>query len=136
MVEPVIRDTTFITKKGYPPVPLRLPEEIRTAFDAAKYYESMMKLAGFKGLVRSAIFSDVCQSQHYEYPAYLVDEVGFKLSKRKERPRPNQLCRFVGLVTKKEQPNLHLTNEAVQIEVDVKSPQRILDYIRRDVKWA
>ena len=81
-------------------------------------------------------FSRVCAQFEYEYPVYLVEEVGYKLSKRKERVRPNQLCRFVAAGTEEERPNLHLADGTVDLAIDVGQPERVLDYIRRDVTWS
>lgn len=132
----VVDETTAITKKGKAPVTMKLPKSVATTAEACKHYLDAFKLAGFSLLVRTAVFGQVAEALDYEYPVYLVSEVGFKLSKRKERIRPNQLCKFVGEKTKAESPNLHLANEPVAVAVNTKSPERILDYIRRDVKWA
>jgi type I restriction enzyme M protein len=113
----------------------RLPAEIATARDACRHYADLMKRAGFQAILRNHLFSEVVKTQDYEYPVYVVEEVGYKLSKRKERIRPNQLCYFRGVHSGKEQPNLHLADEGVELVVDVQNPQRILDYIRRDVTW-
>jgi type I restriction enzyme M protein len=113
----------------------RLPDEIATARDACRHYADLMKRAGFQAVLRNHLFSEVVKTQDYEYPAYVVEEVGYKLSKRKERIRPNQLCYFRGVRSGKEPPNLHLADEPVELVVDVQNPRRILDFIRRDVKW-
>ena len=81
------------------------------------------------------VFSQVVEKIDYEYPVFIVDEVGYKLSKRKERMRPNQLLRFVGITSKTEQPNLHLCEEEVSVAVNTKNPQRVLDHIRKQVSW-
>jgi type I restriction enzyme M protein len=132
----VIDETTAVTKKGKAPVTMKLPVAVTTAAEACNHYLDAFKLAGFSSLVRSAIFRQIAEALDYEYPVYLVSEVGYKLSKRKERIRPNQLCKFVGQKSKAESPNLHLANETVEVSINAKTPERILDYIRRDVKWA
>lgn len=132
---PIVSTTTSIMKKGGGPVTIALPSHIITIDEACKYYLEMMKLASFDQLVRNIIFSKLCQTFDYEYPVYLVDEVGYKLSKRKERIRPNQLCRFVTSEELVEVPNLHLAKDAFELVIDKNNPERILDYIRRDVKW-
>lgn len=66
---------------------------------------------------------------------YAVDEVGFKLSKRGERIRPNQLCRFVDPETDEETPNVQLHDGEVVFGINKADPQRVIDFIRRDVKW-
>jgi type I restriction enzyme M protein len=67
---------------------------------------------------------------------YAVDEVGFKHSKRGERVRPNQLCRFVDVNTGDESPNLQVHGGPIKFDINTKSPHRIIDFIRRDVKWT
>ena len=134
-LSPIISERIQITKKGKAPIKVTLPGDITNSSDAARYYNDLLKLAGFNLLVRNFVFSEVCKQLDYQYAVYVVDEVGYKLSKRKERLRPNQLCRFVGLNTRRETPNLHLANEPVVHEVNLEKPERILDYIRRDVKW-
>jgi len=132
----VIDETTAITKKGKAPVTMKLPSSVTTVAGACKHYLGAFKLAGYALLVRTAVFGQVADAMDYEYPVYLVTEVGFKLSKRKERIRPNQLCKFVCEKTKAESPNLHLATEQIVVSVNTKTPERILDFIRRDVKWA
>lgn len=132
----IIGDAAQIIKKGDAPVPIALPADIETTADACNYYRAMMQLAGVKLLVRNRVFGFLCEKFDYNYPVYLVDEVGYKLSKRKERLRPNQLARFVGINSKIEMPNLHLADEPFEVLVDMNSPERILDFIRRDVKWT
>jgi type I restriction enzyme M protein len=132
----VVTADSVITKKGYAPVPVRLPPVVNTASAACDYYLDLIKLAGFGLLARNAIFSAVTREIDYEFSVYLVSEAGFKLSKRKERVRKNELCKFVGERSGQELPNLHLAGEQVKTVVDSKNPERILDYIRRDVKWT
>jgi type I restriction enzyme M protein len=131
----ISRDTQII-KKGGGPVSVSLPGDIETTADACNYYRELLKLAGFNLIIRNHVFARLCERFNYEYPVYLVDEVGYKLSKRKERLRPNQLCRFVGASSKREMPNLHLADEPFEVSINTKEPQRVLDFIRRDVKWA
>ena len=60
------------------------------------------------------------QALNYEFPAYEVNEIGYKLSRRGEKARVNQLCSFEGRQTNTEIPNLHLSREeyAVKINTD------------------
>lgn len=135
-LEGIIDKTTTITKKGKSPIPISLPSSIKATEDACNHYLEALKIAGFQLLLRNAIYSEVSGELDYEYSVYLVSEVGYKLSKRKERIRPNQLCKFIGAKSKSEVPNLHLANEPVEVVSSGKTPERILDFIRRDVKWA
>jgi len=135
-LSPLVTANTWIAKKGKGILRFPLPTGTTTASEAREYYRALLKLAAFDVVVRNHVFGQVCSKFDYEYPVYLVEEVGYKLSKRKERLRPNQLCRFMGLSSDRETPNLHLADEAIEIVVDVAEPQRILDYMRRDVKWS
>jgi len=66
---------------------------------------------------------------------YMVDEVGFKLSNRKEKMRPNQLCKFVGIESGIEKPNLHLLDEDYKIHIDTENPVTVLDFIKQKIQW-
>lgn len=132
----IITPDTVITKKGMAPVPVRLPKDIATVADACKYYDGLFKLGGFRLVLRNAIFEQICAKLDHEFNVYMVSEVGYKLSKRKERVRPNHLCKIVGDTSAQEMPNLHLASEPVSVVVDTNAPERVLDFIRRDVKWA
>jgi hypothetical protein len=70
----------------------------------------------------------------YEWAVYAVDEVGYKLSKRGERVRVNELCAFVD-GSGNEQPNVHRAAAAVHPLVNSGSPVRVLDFLRRDTRW-
>lgn len=132
---PLVNETTTVLKKGRAVLKFRLPPGVPTREGACGYYADLMGLAGTRQIVRNWIFDQVAAKHDYEYSVYEVDEVGFKLSKRKERPRPNQLCHFVDADTKEEVPNLHLATGDVDIHVDLSNGDRVLDDIRRSVKW-
>jgi hypothetical protein len=66
----------------------------------------------------------------------MTDEAGFKLSRRGERARPNELCVFAETTTGTEVANLRLTPRAVRVDVDTANPPRVLDFIRRDIVWT
>ena len=112
-----------------------LPSSIANADDAVEYYMAFLKLAGLRRLVDHYAFCAMTQKFDYSYPVYRVEEVGYKLSKRKEKIRPNQLCKFVVTQSSKEHPNLHLAQENLGLEINTKHPQRILDFIKRDIEW-
>lgn len=132
----VLPRTTRLGRRGSGPLTARLPESIQDGASACRYYEELLKVSSFRTLVRNFVFRTVATKFPYEYPAYMVDEVGFKLSKRKERVRPNQLCQFIGAESGKERPNLHLATEPVHLMINAAAPQRIADFIARDVKWS
>ncbi|MHC1709602.1 MAG: restriction endonuclease subunit M [Methanomassiliicoccales archaeon] len=136
-LSPIVTSDTFILKGGsLTPISTTLPSDITTGKEACNYYFGIIKLSGFNNQLRNYVFNEVCKIIDYEYPVYSVDEVGYKLSKRKERIRPNQLCKFIGATSSNETPNLHLTDEIVELKINIQQPDRVIDYIRRDVKWT
>ncbi len=118
------------------PMSFGLPEAIEDMAEAAKHYQSLLSAPGFQDLVTRAVFSAVAETQNAEWPCYAVDEVGFKLSRRGERIRENQLARFVGVTSGQEQPNLHLATEEVRIEIDPASPSTVLDFMSSEITWS
>jgi type I restriction enzyme M protein len=133
----IVSQNTWILKRGKNAELLKftLPQHIEKINEAIKYYKDILKLAAFSSLVNNYIFSQMAQKFDYQYPVFIVDEVGYKLSKRKERLKPNQLIRLVGEKTNNEKPNLHLTNEPVKLIVDINNPDKVLDFIRKFVEW-
>lgn len=97
--------------------------------------KGIFKLAGFSQAKTNFCFSEIVKSNNYIFPVYMVDEVGYKLSNRKEKMRPNQLCKFVGSTSNLEKPNLHLMDEEYSLVVNKKHPKTILDFIKRDIIW-
>lgn len=132
----LIPSDAFVKKRGRNPevLPVNLPTTISTAEEAFNHYTSLMNSAGFKSLGAQAIFKLMLPEHGYDWPVYAVDEVGFKLSKRGERARPNQLCTFRDALGV-ENPNVQKADGAVVPDIDTASPSRVLDYLRRDVLW-
>lgn len=133
---PLLDIRTRVFRQGGEVFDVTLPPSVGTGAGAANHYLGILKSAAFRSFVRSAVFADVVQSFDYEFPVYLVDEVGYKLSKRKERVRPNQLCRFVGRDSGTELPNLHIAAEEIDVSGDLANPTTILDFIRSGVEWG
>lgn len=136
-VEPVIPADCWIPKKGKNADVMSavLPTTVTSAPDAIKYYLDFVKLAGVRRMIARFAFSQVVASFDYQYPVYRVEEVGYKLSKRKEKIRPNQLCRFTDQKSRQECPNLHLAHEPIILAISTASPERVLDFIKRDITW-
>ena len=135
---PHIDASSFVLRRGRGAsavLPLQLPPDITTAPAALSYYERMVKAAGFQGLCTRAIFNIVTAAIPNDWPVYAVDEVGYKLSKRGEKVRPNQLCAFMDQ-DGKERPNVQRNGVPVDVVVDETTPVKVLDFLRRDVKWA
>lgn len=137
LLNPMINKDTWILKHGKNSsvINFSLPIYISDTISAVNYYKSIMKLAGFELLILSYIFKELAAKFNYDYPVFIIDEVGYKLSKRKERIRPNQLCSFIGKSTGEEKPNLHLANEPIELHIDIEHPQKVLEFIKKYVTW-
>lgn len=135
---PYIAADTFIVKRGRGASVARfsLPATTGSPGAAYDYYDKLLKTGGFKSLRTRAIFGEVAGSLGYEWPVYAVDEVGFKLSKRGERTRANQLLRFVDPATGAEQANVQRAPGEVHPVIDTVTPEKVLDYLRSAVTWA
>ena len=72
----------------------------------------------------------------YEFPVYEVEEVGYKLSKRGERARPNHLLKMRSRQTKQYVTNLHLAEDECDLVIDTDKPQTVLDEIIAGVSWS
>jgi type I restriction enzyme M protein len=86
--------------------------------------------------VRQAVFREVAARLDAAWPCYAVEEVGFKLSRRGERIRENQLATFVGVQSQKEVPNLHLAAEPARVIINRKHPKTVLDHMTSDTVWS
>lgn len=137
-VQPVVPADCWLPKKGKNAdvMSAELPPSATTKQKAVEYYLAFLKLAGVKRLVAQYAFEKCAATADYSYPVFRVEELGYKLSKRKEKIRPNQLCKFVGVKSGLEHPNLHLADEELKLEVAVTKPERVLDFIKRDITWS
>jgi len=135
VLEPIIKKREYIIKKGKPPIKIDPTAKLNNVEEVRKHFREIMKLANFKQLVTAYIFENIASELDYSFKTYCVDEVGYKLSKRNEKARPNQLCRFTISGSKKNVPNLHLVDENTEIKIDTNKPKTVLDYIKRDVVW-
>lgn len=135
-LKPYVSPSETVVKKGRAPgvFPLELPSTIGDPEAACDYYLGLLKTAGFKSLLTRAVFALVAAALPQEWVAFAVDEAGYKLSKRGERVRPNQLCCFTD-ASEAEVPNVQLADAAVKTTWDTVTPSRVLDFIRRDVSW-
>ena len=130
---PILQPYTIA--KGKPPIKIDPTAKLNNVEEVRKHFREIMKLANFKQLVTAYIFENIASELDYSFKTYCVDEVGYKLSKRNEKARPNQLCRFTISGSKKNVPNLHLVDENTEIKIDTNKPKTVLDYIKRDVVW-
>ncbi len=134
----IITGREWISKRGKSPELLNLSCNWgnREGMAAAEYYRPLMNTADFKSLCLHTIFRNLVGQMDYSFAAYEVAEVGFKLSKRKEKPKPNHLCHFVGKESGQTIYNLHTSDEPYEMQVVPDHPQLVLDFMRRDIKWG
>jgi type I restriction enzyme M protein len=133
----IIGPDDWITKKGKNPEILRMKplESFDSVEQAVAYYNLILSSSGLSKYIARYVFSNTAEKFNVEHHTYRVDEVGFKLSKRKEKPRPNQLF-TLKTETGEIIQNLHLCDEDYKVEYSTGSPKTVLDYIKRDVSWS
>jgi type I restriction enzyme M protein len=136
-LNPVIKENSWISKGGKSSQLLRMNQDMsgKTGEEAAEYCRDFIKAAGFNTHCQSYIFEQVTKSLDYEFPVFMIDEVGYKLSKRKEKARPNQLCLFRGKTSKTLIMNMHLAEEDTEVIINTESPNTAIDFIRKSVTW-
>jgi len=134
----VVNGDEWISKGGKSPVllPLKRDWTAEKPQDAVAHYREILGTAGFRGICQNTVFQKVASDLDYSFSAYEVDEVGYKLSKRREKARPNQLCTFMRKSSHEVTTNLHLVDAEHEVVVDTENPLNVLDYIRRDVVWG
>ncbi|WP_439513917.1 HsdM family class I SAM-dependent methyltransferase, partial [Sphingopyxis sp.] len=136
-ISPVASSRDWILKGGKTPTVFRIDNTwaSESGAQAADYYRDMLKSAAFQSLQERYIFSQVAGALDYDFLGFEVSDVGYKLSKRKERAKPNELAKFVGK-SGKEHLNLHLADEACVAEVNASAPLRVLDHIASKISWS
>lgn len=137
-LEGIVTEESWIMKSGKSPRLIRLSncKAIDDGKEMAKQLKTFIGSPGFNTLREQFLLKTVCNKLDYRFPTVTVTDVGYKLSKRKERSRPNQLCVFQSKsASKKVHTNLHLAGEECQVVVDAKNPKNVLDLIRKNVKW-
>jgi type I restriction enzyme M protein len=130
--------TSWVMKRGQNggPLTFALSASVKKTSDAVRYYQELLRLPGFQDLLRQAVFKAVTAQLDAAWPCYIVDEVGFKLSKRGERARENQLATLVDVQTQKEVANLHLATETTRVVISREHPKTVLDFMANDVTWS
>lgn len=133
----ILHEDEWVIKKGKnsEAIPVRMREDITTVNDAFLYYNDLLKSASIDKFVCRYAFDKTSQVYDQEFDSFVVEEVGYKLSKRKEKGRPNQLCTFIGNNTKKKIYNLHLCDEPYSVGYDAGESTTVLDIVKREVKW-
>lgn len=136
-LHPMIGEDDWALKKGINSEVLTfsLPNKISNVDETADYYKALLSTASIERYIDRYVFQNTVVTQNYSYSAFVVDEVGFKLSKRKEKARPNQLIGFKGKKTGEIIRNLHLCEEEHSVVTNKKHPMNVLDHIRVSVRW-
>lgn len=136
-IREILHEDDWVVKKGKNSevIPVRMRADIATIDDAFLYYNDLLKSASIEKFVFRYAFDKTSQAYDQQFDSFVVDEVGYKLSKRKEKSRPNQLCSFIGNNTKKKIYNLHLCDEPYSVSYDVGESTTVLDIVKREVKW-
>jgi type I restriction enzyme M protein len=134
---PIISAKDWIIKGGKEPSVLQLSRDWTGADGptAAKYYREILPRAGFRDRCRNYVFSEVAGEFGYSFPVFLVEEVGYKLSKRRERARLNQLCLFRSKTSGSHFTNLHMADGEYEVVVDVTEPRTVLDHVCKRLQW-
>lgn len=137
LLAPFIGKERWVLKRGKNSELLEfsLPQGTKTVNEARDHLLKFIKTAGFQATLTRYIFEKVTSTVDYEFPVYRVSEVGYKLSKRKEKARQNQLMKFVGKKSKAVIRNLHLCDEEHLVEVNAENPANVLDYIKKADIW-
>lgn len=135
---PMIPDNFWVVKggKNKSVLPLSVDWKNRSATEAVDHYKSMLKTSDFERFRDQYALQTVAADDPCYFPVYEVDEVGYKLSKRRERQRPNQLLRLRGRETNRDVNNLHLADEECDTVIDRNNPQTVLDEIQSEVSWS
>ena len=130
--------TLWVMKRGRNggPLTFSLPSEIENTVEAAQHYRELLRAPAFQELVRQAVFRETAARNNMTWPCYAVEEIGFKLSRRGERVRQNQLATFIGVETEKELPNLHLAPENTVVSINRGNSRTVLDYMASEVVWG
>ena len=136
-IREILHEDDWVVKKGKNSevIPVHMRADIATIDDAFLYYNDLLKSASIEKFVFRYAFDKTSQAYDQDFDSFVVDEVGYKLSKRKEKSRPNQLCSFIGNNTNKKIYNLHLCDEPYSVSYDVGESATVLDIVKREVKW-
>ncbi|MEM6250874.1 restriction endonuclease subunit M [Shewanella vaxholmensis] len=136
-VSEIIKPNEWVYKKGKNAEVLQMtPEVPLSSIEAvSEHYNAILKSSGLSKYITRYVFFNTSKKFNTVHHSYLVNEVGFKLSKRKEKSRPNQLINFLGASGETVQ-NLHLCEEDYQVVYSTTNPKVVLDFIKLDVNWS
>ncbi|PBJ17521.1 MULTISPECIES: HsdM family class I SAM-dependent methyltransferase [Pseudomonas] len=127
----------WIYKKGKNAeiLPLSIDTDKTSLDDAVNHYKNFLASTGLSKYIDRYAFKKTIIKHDISYHSYMVNEVGYKLSKRKEKAKPNQLACFKDSTGKTVQ-NLHLCEDNFKVHYNITAPSTVLDYIKRDVQWS
>lgn len=133
----ILHEDEWVIKKGKNSdvIPVHIKQNITSVEEALVYYSDLLRSASVDKFVFRYAFSKTSQVYDQEFDSFIVDEVGYKLSKRKEKGRPNRLCKFIGDHSRKRIYNLHLCAEPYSVSYDEGEETTVLDIIKKEVKW-
>ena len=137
-MRPILPQHFWVMKGGSNPVLLRASMDWngKTATEVATHYPRILATANFRRLCDQSTLKSIATHDSYEFPVYEVDEVGYKLSKRDERARPNHLLKMRSRATNQYITNLHLAEDEYDLVIDTDNPQTVLDEIIAGVSWS
>ncbi len=137
-INKIINSEEWVIRKGKNAqiLPFKLKDRSLSVEEAIEYYLGILKSASIDKLVIRYAYEKTAEMCDQEFDTFTVTEIGYKLSKRKEKDRPNQLCTFHEQKSKKVIRNLHMSEEATNVVIDTKNPKNVLDLIRKEVNWA
>lgn len=98
-------------------------------------YREIMKLSGFRDVVEIHLLNMMNASFFTDYYAYTAEEVGYKLSKRKEKEKPNDLAIYRDSVEGSRVTNLNLSRGKVEVVSSLNEQDSILDSMKANITW-
>lgn len=136
-LSPLINEKSWFLKRGKNSqvLSLNFDERKMNKTEMIYYFKKILSVSGFENNIVIETFKRTSFKENYSFPVYMVDEVGYKLSNRKEKNRPNQLMKIIGNESEIEKPNFHLIDEDFDIVIDTKNPITVLDHIKKTVVW-
>lgn len=137
ILSPFVNLEEWIVKKGKNSeiMPIRVNPKLYDVSSCMAYYTDLLKSASIEKIIIRYAFEKTSVECDQEFATFMVNEIGYKLSKRKEKSRPNQLCEFIGEKSKKKIYNLHLGEESIKVKYNINDPQTVLDFIKKEVTW-
>ena len=135
---PVVSDKKWFSKGGPNPSVLwtTIDWTNRDAEEAVSHYRAILTTADFKRTCFQRVFQFVADKLPYDFRAFEVDEVGYKLSRRGEQARPNALLKMQGRISGRYVTNIHISDEECDLIIDTDNPVTVLDEIRQGVIWS